>query len=271
MERVCKKTLFEVEGWRKILPLMDILEKNVTTDAQKIKLEMIPIDPIFEKNVFDKAFENRDATQLSIHNSNKPRKTIKNSWIYEHFSNKNTKQSKIALYVNQIIHINQNLNHDDALDKDFWKKSIGNHCAIAVGLAKWPKNNPNGIECLELEIHGGSDEMRYIPVEFPFFEDIQIEIYKIAKNGSYNSAINKLGKKWVTKKWGNFEKIEQKWYEEKKANQEWKYQMFFVRGIHPCFRLKFKIDNQQLQTLNAKRPSESGPIAVLDNPNSKKN
>ena len=185
---------------------MDILEKNVTTDAQKIKLEMIPIDPIFEKNVFDKAFETRDATQLNIRNSNKPGKTIKDSWIYEHFNNKNTNQSRIALYVNQFIHINQKLDRYDALAI---KNSIGNHCAIAVGLAKWPKNNPNGIECLELEIHGGSDEMRYIPVEFPFFEDIQIEIYKIAKNGSYNSAINKSGKKWVTKKWGNFEKIEQ--------------------------------------------------------------
>lgn len=59
--------------------------------------------------------------------------------------------------------------------------------------------------------------LHFMSTKLFILNHIQIEIYKIAKNGSYNRAINKLGKKWVTKKWGSFEKIEQKWYEEKKS------------------------------------------------------
>ena len=252
MERVCNKTEFEVEGWRKIPPLMEKLEQNVPTHVQQsMKLEMIPNKPVFEKNVSDEAFIARDSSKLSLRDSSGPGKTIRDSWIYEHFSNKDKKQSKIALYVTEIIPINQNLDVSKI-------NSVGNRCVIARGLAKWPKNDPNGIECLELEIFGDSDEMRYIPVEFPFFEEIRIDINKIYQRSEldvgselrhryYNRAMNKLGEKLALTKWKT---IEDNWYhlkkkpkggqeEAEKENQRWKYGMIFVRGIHPCFQLKF--------------------------------
>ena len=252
MERVCNKTEFEVEGWRKITPLIDIIDQDyIPREVQeRMKLEMIPTE-IFEKSVFHSAMRLLDPTQLKIKDSTNTGKSIKDSWIYEHFSksqntNEQMNQSKIALYVSQIIPINQNLEASNV-------SSIGYHCVIARGLAKWPKNDTNGIECLELEIYGDSDEMRYIPVEFPFFEEIQIDInkiYQIAKReGSkyYNDHMNKLGKKLALTKWKT---IEDNWYDQKKKpkegqeeaekeNQRWKYGMIFVRGIHPCFQLKF--------------------------------
>ena len=252
MERVCKKTEFEVEGWRKIAPLIDIIEQDyIPREVQeRIKLEMIST-VIFEKSVFNSAMRLLDPTQLKIKNSTNTGKSIKDSWIYEHFSklqntNEQMNQSKIALYVSTIIPINQNLDASNV-------NSIGNHCVIASGLAKWPKNDPNRIECLELEIYGDSDEMRYIPVEFPFFEEIQIDINTIYQKSKemgveyYNDHMNKLGEKLALTKW---KKIEDNWYDLKKrpkegqeeadkAKQPWKYGMIFVRGIHPCFQLKF--------------------------------
>ena len=251
MEKLCKKTEFEVEGWRKIPPLMDIVEQNIRTDVQKrIKLEMIQNDPIFDYHVFLSALKKDSLLGLTTINFGK---TIKDSCIYKHFSkllnsSEQTNQPKIALYVSEVMAINQNYDASKI-------NSVGNHCVIARGLAKWPKNDLNGIECLELEIHGDSDEMRYIPVDFPFFEEIQIdinEIYQKTKNRGkdiYNREMNKLGKKLARKKWNKW-KIEDNWYDLKKkpkegqdeadkAKQPWKYGMIFVRGIHPCFQLKF--------------------------------
>ena len=243
LERVCKKTEFEVEGWRKIPPLMDKLEQNIPTHVQQsMKLEMITNKPVFEKDVFDEAFRMRDSTKLRLRESFGPGKTIRDSWIYEHFSNKDKKQSKIALYVNAVIPINQNFDASQL-------KCIGNHCVVVSGLAKWP--NSNGIECLELENNGGCEETKYIPVDFPFFEEVQIEVTKLREkhpaDEKYKNAMNKLGRKWAEQKWG---KIEKNWYELKKetkegqkivdeAKKQGKYDMLFVRGIHPCFQLKF--------------------------------
>ena len=121
---------------------------------------------------------------------------------------------------------------------------IGSHCVVAIGLQIW-----NGIECLELEGYGRYEDhlTRFIPVDFPFFEEIQIEVKKInAEHHNrnqgvadyYNRAMNKLGTNWAEKKW---ETLEKKWWNVKKVPNEpqWKYEMLFVRGIHPCFQLKF--------------------------------
>ena len=204
MERVCNKTEFEVEGWRKIAPLIDIIEQDyIPRDVQeRMKLEMIPTE-IFETSVFLSAMRLLDPKQLKIKDSNRTGKTIKDSWIYEHFSkmlnsSDQTTQPRIALYVTEIIPINQNFDASRI-------NSVGNDCVIASGLAKWPKNDPNGIECLELEIYGDSDEMRYIPVDFPFFEEIQININKIYQRNKnsdtdiYNRDMNRLGKKLASK------------------------------------------------------------------------
>ena len=250
MERVCTTTEFEVEGWRKIPPLMDILEQNyIPSDVrERMKLEMIEKNPIFEKTVFDNARSKLDSTILRIADSTSPGKSIKDSWIYKHFSEKHTKQSKIAIYVNSMIPINQNL------DRDFQLNSVGNHCVVVLGLTRWPQNNSNGIECLELGSSGDRVETRYIPVDFPFFEEVQIEIENIRKRNQgvegYQKNMNKFGKKLVEKKWGQFQFIDKNWHEQKRgskegqkkvaeAEQQWKYELVFVRGIHSCYQLKF--------------------------------
>ena len=264
LERVCKKTEFEVEGWRKIPPLLDILQQqNIPTDEQaRMNLEIIETEAIFEKTLFDDALKNarknprtQDSTKLRIQDFLRNQDSagggtaIKDSWIYEHFKKDSTKQSKIAIYVNAVIPINEKLDVSQL-------NSVGNHCVVVSGLAKWPKDHPNGIECLELENNGGCDETRFIPVEFPFFEEIQIEATKIHTDNAnkgiefYNGRMNKLGKKWVDKKWGAFQKIEQDWYNRTKPTKEGqkindeskppsKYELLFVRGRSPCFRLEF--------------------------------
>ena len=230
MERVCTKTEFEVEGWRKIPPLMEILEQQYTPTGvlERLKLEMIQIPPIFKNEQIGE------------------KRLIRDSWIYEHFKKDSTKKTKIALYVNAVIPINQNLKPSEKNEMHVIEK-IGNHCVVALGL-----NVKNGKECLELEIHGGCDETRFIPVDFPFFEEVQIEVKKINAKyhnqgvGFYNRAMNKLGTNLAEKKWG---KVENNWFElrvpnegQKKVDEyrmRWKYEMLFVRGIHPCFQLKF--------------------------------
>ena len=246
---MCKKTEFEVEGWRKIPPLIKILnEQNIPLDEQaRMKLEITETEPIFDKNVFEVAFKLLEPTKLWIRetlknpDNNEDGKTIRHSWIYKHFKDDSTKQSKIAIYVNAIVPINENLNVSEL-------NSVGNHCVVVNGLTNWPKNNPKGIECLELENNGGCEETRFIPVDFPFFEQIQIEANKIEgekKKGIefYNTKINKLGKKWVDFKWGKT--VEKDWYNLKKEakdgqkKEQSKYEMLFVRGRSPCFQLKF--------------------------------
>ena len=138
--------------------------------------------------------------------------------------------------------------------------SVGNHCVVAKCIKEW-----RGNECLEIENYGGSEETRYIPVDYPLFEEVQIEVmkkvYELKKNengedirttkGSeaYVEALNRYGKKLCKKKYGN--EIEQNWYEVKKRTTKdhdrnvaekdllCKYPMLFVRGTLPCFQLKF--------------------------------
>ena len=248
---MCTTTEFEVEGWRKIPPLMDILEQNnIPSDVrERMRLEMIKKDPIFEKTVFENARSKLDSTILRIADPTGPGKTIRDSWIYKHFTEK---RSKIAIYVNAVIPINQKL------DRDFQFNCVGSLCVVVSGLATWPKNNRNGIECLELDNYGGREETRYIPVDFPFFEEVQIEIEKLRKRNqddeNYRMAMNKFGKKWVLKKWGNFQTIERLWYKKNaeskegqkkvdEAKQPSKYELLFVRGIHSCYQLKFTSDS----------------------------
>ena len=216
-----------------------------------MQLEMIQIPPIFKKEQIDEATMDKNPSTWRTKLGEK--RLIRDSWIYDHFKNDSTKKTKIALYINAVIPINQNLEPSEKNQMHNIEK-IGNHCVVALGL-----ENKNGKECLELEIHGGCEETRFIPVDFPFFEEIQIEVKKINvkhhnKNQGvdyYNTAMNNLGKKWALQKWGKLEKRNGKnWYEQEKESTEsknkvdgskkqWKYQMLFVRGIHPCFQLKF--------------------------------
>jgi len=241
LERVCNKTEFEVEGWRKIPPLVEILENYTKLDPSKIELKMININEIITQQNFESAWATMDHSELSHH-------TIRDSWIYNHFfphfnDPKNNKEpSKIAIYVNSIISINQNIEQDIT--------KISNHCVIVKGLAKFPKNKT--VLCLELENNGGCEETKYIPVDHPFFEEVQINVRKI--NADYSSNpfnlkkyLNKYGEELAKMKWS---KLEKNWYDlrkEVKADKQkntdkqkpYKYPMLFVRGRHSGYQLKF--------------------------------
>ena len=237
---MCKKTEFEVEGWRKIPPLIDILEQQFipTGVLERMKLEMIEFPPIFKKEQINQA--TRDKNPTTWRGKLGEQRFIRDSWIYKHFKNDSTKKTKIALYVNAVIPINQNLEPSEKNEMHNIEK-IGNHCVVALGLKV-----KNGKECLELEIFGGCEDTRFIPVDFPFFEEIQIDVKKINVNHHnrnqgvedyYNGAMNKLGRNLAEKKWGT---MENKWWNERRSNEgRWKYEMLFVRGIHPCFALEF--------------------------------
>ena len=113
LKRVCFKTEFEVEGWRKITPLIRILEsKFLQIVLSNIRLEMKENEPI----------ENKQQARIQFIN-----------WIKNHFTEESTKETKIALYVNQFIPINQRLNElgDDAIN------NVGNHCVVVTGIKLW--------------------------------------------------------------------------------------------------------------------------------------
>ena len=239
LERVCNKTEFEVEGWRKIPPLMEILEKHVSAEVPKMKLNTIQHDPIITREQF------KDAEKpLTVDKLGNQRK-IKDSWIYRHFKESNTKDTKIAIYVNAVLPINQNLCDHINVENIY---SVVDHCVVVKGVVDWKNEYGGIIECLELENHGGCEQTRFIPVDHPFFEEVCIKVKEICQKGSdaYKRQLNKYGKDLAEIKWGK-NKLESDWYDLKRKlkkeieREKWpdKYQMLFVRAIHPCYQLKF--------------------------------
>ena len=231
---MCNKTEFEVEGWRKIPPLMEILEKHVSVKIPTMKLETKQIDAIISLAQSNSALNSKDVTKLGNI------RTIKSSWIYDHFKNKDTKDNKIAIYVNAVLPINKHLTSEQI-------ESVGNHCVVVKGLTEWKNDDNKKIECLELENNGGCEETKFIPVDHPFFEHVRVEVQKILDKGSetHERALNKTGEELAKAKWG---KLEKNWFDakkkvkgnQKKAEKEQdRYQMLFVRAVHPCFGLKF--------------------------------
>ena len=160
-------------------------------------------------------------------------KTIKNSEIYDHFKVKQRSQ-KLAIYVNQIIPINQEyLNQVEG--------PIGSHCVVATGIKV-----ENDVECLVLENHGGDNELKYIPVDFPFFEEVEYNIDEYKRENFHNPdnikrQLNAYGLRLAKKKWQNVPNTRNKpWYAEKNKNGESKYQMVFVKGFSPIYKLEFE-------------------------------
>ena len=246
MERVCNETEFEVEGWRKIPPLMKILEDNLKSDVvSRMKLKTIPTEAIFNDDVFKAAIDACDPGELSV-------RTIKDSWIYKHFVNQKSKPETeripIAAYVNVILPINERLNKQ-VVDL----ANVGKHCVVIKGLTTPWRQYPN-IECLELETNDTCKATKYIPVNHPFFEEVQIKIKKLENyDGSYDrEELNKYGKELAVMKWGKVEDSRTKpWYgvkilpknsqagnidEEKLPH---KYDMIFIRGRSKAFQLEF--------------------------------
>ena len=225
--------------------MIEILGKQFSTDTiSRIKLEFLP-------SLVNCALGSLDFDKPG-HSGCKSIRTIKESWIYKHFVESETKDAKeraisatkIAIYVNAVIPINQNLGEGEI-------ESVGNHSVLANGIKLWKNDNGEMIECLELENHGGCEQTRYIPVEHPFFEEVQEQVTKIFQRfeGSEirSKQLNKYGKSLARTKWGN--KLESKWYNAKKVPRSggqiddedlpYKYEMLFVRATHPCYQLKF--------------------------------
>ena len=191
MERLCNKTEFEIEGWRKIPPLMDILEDHFSMNfISKMKLKMMKQD--IER---------------------KP--SIRESWIYDHFASNDTKNIKIALYVNAFVPI------DDSLDAA-QINSVENHCVVVKKLKKRTINGRT-YEWLKLDKTSHFDK-RSIPVDLPFFEEVQNEVLeKIGNKGkdAYGPALKRYGKKLAENK------------------LPFKFDMIFIRSRSPCFLLEF--------------------------------
>ena len=101
---------------------MDILARNISTDTiQRMKLELLPSRPIISKEQLKCALESNNLEKLGN------QRTVKKSWIYEHFKISQRKE-KIAIYVNAIVPINQNLDDYDRI------ASTGNHSVLAKDL-----------------------------------------------------------------------------------------------------------------------------------------
>ena len=230
MERLCYATEFEIEGWKKILPLTEIIEKYIQLPLDKIKLKMHSFFAV------EKPAENTDYLIG---------KTIRTSKIYEHFKpskfeDQSTMNEKLAIYVSQTIPINENycrLNIDE-----------GQHCVVATGI-KVIKD----VECLVLENTGGNDDFNSIPVDLPFFEEVDKNIKTIKQDNFYetekiNRKLNNYGLSLAEMKWKNLKKNDwlamvqkesKRLDDNLKKEEEPEYQMFFVKGAAPIYKLEF--------------------------------
>lgn len=237
LERLCNKTEFEEEGWRKIPPIMRILHENFSVEyVAKMQLIMTQLNPINGKN--------------HLHDDDSPYEyseiKIKDSWIYRHFKPDNSVEKNplpIAVYVNEILPINQNLTADRI-------NFVRNHCVLVKGV-KEKSINGQTVEFLELDKNSHAD-IREIPIDFPFFEKVQFDLKKIFINNpgvdQLELKLNQYGKKLAELKYSCLEK---NWYNLKKNfktdlendtryNQsQSKYNMTFIRSRIPCFQLKF--------------------------------
>ena len=235
MERLCYATEFEIEGWKKILPLTEIIEKYIQIPLENMKLKMHTMYAITEP--VDGKFNTDDLMG----------KTIRNSKIYHHFKPKDAKPiyEKLVIYVSQTIPINEN----------YCRVNIhnGQHCVVATGI-KFIKD----VECLVLENTGGNDDFNSIPVDLPFFEEVSKDIGTILRKhssdpDSINRKLNNYGLGLAQKKWKNLtektgkkdwnamvQKEAERIKKNQKKDEEPKYQMFFVKGAAPIYKLEFE-------------------------------
>ena len=115
---------------------------------------------------------------------------------------------------------------------------------MVKGIVNWPKDNEDKnlptVECLEIENYGGNEQMRFIPVDFPFFEEVRVRVKRIELDGSEARQINTYGRNLAAKKWGKLGDTDwKKVFETDNEQLSSKYDMIFIRGLHPCFWLEF--------------------------------
>ena len=156
-------------------------------------------------------------------------KKIKDTEIYRHFAIQKSKQ-KLAIYVSQKIPVNEKYRLQDY-------SSAGNHCVIVTGIEDW-----NGFECLVLDNTTGSTEDNYIPVDFPIFEALvkkmEKDEYNTLKSAEdKNQSLNKYGFDLAKKKFKSINTRDQ--FKNDGKDDKWEYQMFFVKGMGPIYKLKF--------------------------------
>ena len=219
LERLCYPTEFEIEGWKKIVPLTKIITEysDVPLSIMKLELnEFYAIKPDAQLEDFDG-------------------KTIKDSSIFDHFNGENGNQ-KVAIYVSHQMPINEK-----------YSTLIGNHCVVAIGLERF-----NGVDYLVLENTSKNKADNYIRLDSPFFESVHKKIAETKNRYKFNPdkqnrALNDYGFDLAQKKWKKLEnmtatsfknKYGSEWFNMKKDG-ELEYQMFFVKGSMPIYTLQF--------------------------------
>ena len=159
-------------------------------------------------------------------------KTIKDTDIYHHFKKSN---QKLAIYVSQAIPINEKY-------YNLVISSAVNHCVVATGIEE-----RNGVECLVLDNATGSIEDNYIPVDFPLYEDLLKKIEKW-KPRERQKSLSKYGFGLAKKKFQKLKDTDAKTFKNENNGTDWfnmkkdgklEYQMFFVKGYQPMYKLEF--------------------------------
>ena len=242
MERLCYATEFEIEGWKKIVPLTEILKKYTNVpflnENPILKLKMEEFYAITEPPE-DGFYDNSKGKFLDKFNNTK----IENSEIYSHFENS---KEALVIYVSHQMPINEKF-------LDYTISPHGNHCVVATGIEE-----RNGVKCLVLVNTGRSEEENYIPVNFPFFEAAwnkikDDETKKKMRPSDHKTFLNKYGFDLAQQKFQEVKKFkkardfkdkhDEEWFNMKKKDGEFEYQMFFVKGSQPIHKLSF-INNE---------------------------
>ena len=112
---------------------------------------------------------------------------------------------------------------------------IGNHCVIVKGVTKdW-----YGIESLELDNSGNGNHNRYIPINYPFFEQVQEKIRGLESLGCEQSGrrLDTYWKQLVKLKWPNHGQLRSNTENRKK------YEMLFVKSYFSAYQIKFVEEN----------------------------
>jgi len=232
LERLCYATEFEIEGWKKIVPLTAILNRYTKVPiSMQINLKLENDLKLTMEKFYAVTGRNNDG---KFNNNDFIDKTIKKSEIYRHFEKSN---QKLAIYVSQAIPINERY-----YDKDYSSTKHISHCVVATGLEK-----RNGVECLVLENTTGSIEDNYIPVDFPLNEALEKKIKNWEPSDRQNT-LSKYGFDLAKKKFQKLKDIDAKTFKKNNNGTDWfnmekdgilEYQMFFVKGYHPIYKLKF--------------------------------
>ena len=138
LERLCNKTTFEVEGWRKIIPIVSDIWSKFSDQIDNIDLKMVKID-IRNEEISSNGFA----------------KYYPETKIYKYFKSENP--AKVCVYVNAIIEINGEI-AEKRLDV-----SRPNHAVVITGIEERDIRGKKK-DCYIIDNSSVDHETRYIPV-----------------------------------------------------------------------------------------------------------